>query len=114
MLVDILLLIVIILLVIILWVQIIHLKAFNKSTYGSYPDLQILFAKKSFQRILDKTAEKLATSPSEVELFWYQGLAHFHLNDFDNARTALMRAVELDPSYKNSVTPYLEHMEREA
>ena len=117
------LIIVIVLLVLILIVTLIHAKAsifwtreilkYAKEQQYAKPnsDLQKLLDKREYSKIVSEVTEKRLTNTNDPALYWYKGLALFHLDNWDEAKTVLRHAIQMEPSYENKLSPYLKRIE---
>lgn len=75
-----------------------------------HADLQRLLERREYSKIDSEVTEKRMANGKDPVLYWYKGLALFYLNRWEEADAVIRRAVELDPSYEDTLKPYLKRI----
>ncbi len=66
------------------------------------------------QKVLKLCEEREKQFPKDSYVYWYRGVAHFQLGQFEEALKAMRHVHELEPSWRESTTaPYIKVVEEE-
>jgi tetratricopeptide (TPR) repeat protein len=80
----------------------------EKQSKSKHSDIGDLIKKKEYKEAIMKIDQRVKTVGEDGALLWYKGMALYNLERWEESDAAIKKAIEMEPSYKNDLQPYLD------
>ena len=71
-------------------------------------EFEIHLDKGEYETVISKCNEREKEFPKDQDVFYYRGLAYFHMKNYEKAKSNFEELINIDPTWEISIEEYID------